>query len=182
MHAVKSDLYRYTGQYSYKLLLKNLIFNPGFRFIFFLRKSSATSKFSPLGIFYRFFLRRYTFKYGIQIEARTTIGEGFCIRHFGTIVVNPRTVIGKNCNIHQGVTIGQTNRGSNKGAPVIGDNVWIGANAVVVGNISVGRNVLIAPNSYVNFDVPDNSIVIGNPAKLIAKENATEGYINNKVQ
>ena len=55
-----------------------------------------------------------------------------------------------------------------------------GANAVIVGKINIGNNVLIAPNSYVNFDVPDNSIVIGNPGKIIHKDNATEGYINKK--
>jgi serine O-acetyltransferase len=57
----------------------------------------------------------------------------------------------------------------------------MGANAVIVGGISIGNNVLIAPNSYVNFDVPDNSVVMGNPATIMARENATEGYINNKV-
>ena len=77
------------------------------------------------------------------------------------------------------MTIGQENRGARKGAPVIGDNVWIGANAVIVGKIEIGNNVLIAPNAYINSDVPDDSIVIGNPAKIIHNEKATEGYIQN---
>ena len=59
--------------------------------------------------------------------------------------------------------------------------MWIGTNAVVVGNIRIGNDVLIAPLSFVNFDVPDHSIVIGNPARIIARENATAGYIENKV-
>ena len=51
---------------------------------------------------------------------------------------------------------------------------------MIVGKISIGNNVLVAANSYVNFDVPDNSIVLGNPAKIIHKDNATEGYICQK--
>ena len=64
---------------------------------------------------------------------------------------------------------------------MIADNVWIGANAVVVGKINIGTDVLIAPNSFVNFDVPPHSIVVGNPARIISRENATEGYIDNMV-
>lgn len=68
-----------------------------------------------------------------------------------------------------------------RGGSQIGNCVWIGPNAVIVGKIKIGNNVLIAANSYVNFDVPDNSIVIGNPGKIIHRENATEGYICQKV-
>ena len=64
---------------------------------------------------------------------------------------------------------------------VIGNNVWIGANSVIVGKVKIGSNVLIAPNTYINFDVPDNSIVLGSPGNIIPKENAVEGYILNKV-
>ncbi len=181
MTLIQSDLYRYTGRYSFRLLLKHIVLNPGFRFTFFMRKQAACPRWSPMLLVYKLLLRRYTFKYGIQIAARTPISEGLCIRHFGTIIVNPRTSIGKNCNIHQGVTIGQTNRGKTVGVPVIGDSVWMGPNAVIVGGIRIGNNVLIAPNSYVNFDVPDNSVVSGNPATVLSRENATEGYINNKV-
>ena len=82
---------------------------------------------------------------------------------------------------HRRVTIGQESRGKRKGSPKIGDNVWIGTNAVIVGNITIGNDVLIAPLAHVNFDVPDHSIVIGNPAKIIRRENATAGYINHTV-
>lgn len=86
---------------------------------------------------------------------------------------------GNYCNISQGVTIGGTNRGEKKGSPTLGDYVRIGSGAVVVGKITIGNNVLIAPLSYVNFDVRENSLVIGNPAKIIRKENPTLGYVNN---
>ena len=90
-------------------------------------------------------------------------------------------MIGKNVNVATGVTIGQENRGKRAGAPTIGNNVWIGTNSVIVGNIKIGNDVLIAPLTFVNFDVPDHSIVIENLAKVISRENATEGYISNPV-
>ena len=57
--------------------------------------------------------------------------------------------------------------------------MWIGINATVVGNVSIGDDVLIAPNSYVNCDVPPHSVVVGNPCRIIPRENATEDYIIN---
>jgi Serine acetyltransferase len=63
----------------------------------------------------------------------------------------PKLKLAKNCNIAQGVTIAQANRGRNEGVPEIGDEVWIGPNAVIVGKIKIGNNVLIAPNAYVEF-------------------------------
>lgn len=71
--------------------------------------------------------------------------------------------------------------GGRRGAPVIGNEVWIGINAAIVGNVTIGDDVLIAPNSYVNCDVPSHSIVFGNPCIIKHRENATEGYINRKV-
>ena len=58
---------------------------------------------------------------------------------------------------------------------------FVGIYATVVGNIRIGDDVLIAPNSYVNVDVPQHSVVIGNPAVVHHKENATEGYINYRI-
>lgn len=116
---------------------------------------------------------------GIGISSQTTIGSGLYIGHPWGININHNAIIGKNINIHKGVTIGQENRGKRKGAPVIGNEVWIGINATVVGNITIGDDVLIAPNSFVNFDIPSHSVVIGN--KIIPKKNATQGYIDNKV-
>ena len=118
-------------------------------------------------------------KHGIEIDYPVQIGKGLFIAHPYGITINDKVVIGQNCNIHKGVTIGQENRGTRKGVPIIGNRVWIGVNATVIGKITIGNDVLIAPNSYVNFDVPPHSIVIGNPGNVIFRENATEGYINN---
>jgi serine O-acetyltransferase len=95
------------------------------------------------------------------------------------VVINELATIGNFCNINHNITIGRQNRGDKKGAPSIGNKVWIGTGSVIVGKITIGDDVLIAPNAYVNFDVPPNSIVIGNPARIIEKNNPTQDYINN---
>lgn len=131
--------------------------------------------------YYIYKLKRISKKYLVQIPYTCKIGEGFYIGHIGNIIINPMAIIGKNVNIANGVCIGQENRGKRKGTPVIGNKVWIGANSVIVGNIKIGDNVLIAPNTFVNFDVPNDSIVIGSPGKIIKNAKATDGYINNIV-
>lgn len=132
-------------------------------------------------LYYKLKLRYLQYKTFIQIPEETKIGEGLYLGHYGPVVINPKAVLGKNINIGVGVTIGQENRGKRTGAPTIGDNVWIGTNAVVLGKITIGSDVLVAPNSYVNFDVSDHSIVIGNPARIIPRDNETQGYINRTV-
>jgi serine O-acetyltransferase len=174
---IKNDLYRYGGLSGLKGLIIGY-FIPGFRYTYYLRKSQKYSNRSLLGIYYRLILRKLSFRYGIQIPANTKIGCGFYIGHFGNIIVSPKALIGNNCNISQGVTIGIVQNGKLKGAPSIGDLVWIGANSMIVGNIIIGNNVVIAPGTFVNFDVPDNSIVIGQKAKIIERNNPTEDKIN----
>lgn len=99
------------------------------------------------------------------------------ILHWGHIVVNPGVVIGRNFNIAQGCLIGNA-EGAPKGTPVIGDNVYMSANSIIIGGVKIGNNVLIAPGAFVNFDVPDNAIVIGNPGKIIQRESSpTDKYI-----
>ena len=150
------------------------------KFLYYLRKSqSVKNKFFRLYYKYRF--SKIKAKHGLEIDSTTKIGKGFYIGHPYNITINPKTVIGENCNIHKGVTIGQENRGSRKGTPIIGNKVWIGINAVIVDNIEIGDDVLIAPNSYVNCDVPSHSVVFGNPCIIKHKENATEDYINNTI-
>lgn len=118
-------------------------------------------------------------KYGLEIPVETNIGRGLYLGHAFNITINGKAVIGENCNIHKGVVIGRTNRGTLKGVPVIGNRVWIGINAAVVGGITIGDDVLIAPCSYVNQDIPSHSVVFGNPCVIKHRDNATEGYINN---
>lgn len=126
-------------------------------------------------------LKIYRHFYGLEIYSETQIGKGFYIGHPYGITINPDAIIGENCNVHKGVVIGRENRGKRKGAPIIGNRVWIGINAAIVGNIKIGDDVLIAPCSYVNCDVPSHSIVFGNPCIIRHRDNATEGYINKIV-
>ena len=179
---IQSDLFRYFGMKTRKTFFENMLINPGFKYMFYFRITQYyKDKNKILYYLYKLFLRKYKYKFGYEIPIEVKIDKGLYINHLGGIAINPKAVIGKNVNITKGVTIGQTNRGKNKGVPVIGDCVWIGANATIVGNVKIGNNVLIAPNSYVNIDIPNNSVVVGNPCKIVPKENATESYINNCV-
>ena len=173
------DLYRYYGDKG-ESFAKRLLRPVELKYIALFRKANSC-KFRPLKLYYTLKLKLMSNKTYIQIPQRTKIGEGFYIGHSGRVIINPNAVLGKNINISTGVTIGAENRGERKGAPTIDGNCWIGTNSVIVGNVNIGEDVLIAPLTFVNFDVPSHSIVIGNPAKIIHKENATEGYIENKV-
>lgn len=178
---IQKDFYREKGEWLSGFQLLKKCYNPNLHYLYWFRKAQQNSKNSLKGKILRFILRHYQIKYGYQIYPETQIGEGLYLGHWGAVVINPNAKIGKNCNIAQGVTIGQQNRGKKQGYPTIGDEVWIGPNAVIVGGITIGNNVLIAPNAYVNFDVPDHSVVVGNPATISENKDATSGYINNKI-
>ena len=173
------DLYRYYGSKG-ESFAQRLLRPIELKYIRLFRKANGCT-FTPLKLYYTVKLKRMSYKTHIQIPARTQIGEGFYIGHSGRVIIHPDAKLGKNINVGTGVTIGYENRGERKGAPTIEGNCWIGTNAVVVGNITVGEDVMIAPLTFVNFDVPAHSLVIGNPAKIIRKENATQDYVENKV-
>lgn len=130
-----------------------------------------------LGKFYKWRLLELEKKTGIHFESNPNIGKGLIIGHWGRIIFNGEVKFGDNIFITHGVTIGRDIRGKRKGVPSIGNRVCIRANSTVVGNITIGDDVLIAPNTFVNFDVPSHSVVVGNPASIHHKENATEGHI-----
>ncbi|MDP6796394.1 MAG: DapH/DapD/GlmU-related protein [Candidatus Krumholzibacteria bacterium] len=125
----------------------------------------------------KFALGRTKYRMGISIPPSTKIGSGFYIGHFGGIVVSPHSVIGKNCNISHGVTLGKGNCGKNQGFPVLGDNVYIGPGAKIVGGVKIGSHVAIGANCVVTRDVPDHSVVVGVPGKVISQA-GSEGYVN----
>lgn len=93
------------------------------------------------------------------------------------ITVNPGAILGNNIVLFKGCTIGSVRSGKMRGVPTIEDNVVICSNAMVCGGIRIESDVLIAANSFVNFDVPAHSVVIGNPAIIKYKENAVQDYI-----
>lgn len=167
---IADDLYRYVGNRSLVKFLRMFFITPGFRYICLYRK--AGSSYGIVRFIYKFFMRRCGLKFGFQVPESTQIGRGFRIVHYGPIIINPETKIGKNLNIYPGVTLGHSS-GKRFGSPTIGDNVSISSNAVLIGKIFIGNNVLIAPGAFVNFDVPDGCLVIGNPGKIIIKEKAS---------
>jgi serine O-acetyltransferase len=120
-------------------------------------------------------------KTGVQIPGATKIDRGFRIVHFGNIVINPATVIDKYFYISNGVAI-SSSEGRLRGVPIIGNNVSLQTNAIVVSGIRIGDDMLIAPNSVVNIDIPCGAITIGNPCIIIKKEKASSNYIVNKVE
>ncbi len=168
---VKRDMYRYNGARSLKEMVKNYLTEPGANYMFWFRLCQTYP--NPL---FKWILRRKMFKYGMEIFPSTEIGSGFYIGHFGGIIINPLAKIGKNCNISQGVTIGRKNRGKNAGVPTIGDQVYIGPGAKIMGGITIGNNVAIGANAVVADSFPDNSVIAGIPAKLVSKK-GVEGYI-----
>lgn len=113
---------------------------------------------------------------GISIPASAKIGHSFYIGHFGGIIFNMNVVIGNNCNIAQGVTIGVSGLGEKRGVPVIGNNVYIAAHSVLAGKITIEDNVLVGACSLVNRNVSENSTVLGVPAVVISQK-GSEGYI-----
>ncbi|CAD5978426.1 serine O-acetyltransferase [Planktothrix agardhii] len=120
----------------------------------------------------------------INIPSKTQIGKGFYIGHFGGIIINQDVKIGENCNISQGVTIGVGGRGEKSGCPVIGDQVFIGPGAKIFGKIRIGNDVAIGANAVVTKDLPDNAVAMGIPAKIISYEGSQDFVIlgaNNEI-
>ena len=119
---------------------------------------------------YRLQYRRYAVKLGFSIPLNV-FGPGLSIAHYGTIVVSDAAKIGKNCRIHEGVTIGATN-GSAK-APTIGDNVFIGSGAKIIGDISVADDVAIGVNAVVVKSISEAGVTYaGIPARKISSNNS----------
>lgn len=173
---IKADLIRSQGNDLFKSFLRALKNDASFRYMYCWR----TIKANPGGVLPRFVRKCLYCTNGIEIPMTVEIGPGMLMIHPRNITINSKAVIGCNFTILKGATIGSQLRGKNEGSPVIGNDVYVGLNATIVGKIRIGNNVLIAPNAYVNFDVPDNTIVIGNPGVCYFSERATEGYIKNK--
>ena len=164
----KLDIKRYKQEVGFVFYEPSIIMV----FLYRLRKSLYSIRFRPVRLLLKiiiepiyFFL---TLLYGIHLPQGCVIGSGLIIHHFGGIILNTKTIIGKNCTLRHNVTIGA--RRGNDDVPILGDNVNIGAGAVILGNIKIGNNVAIGANAVVLNDVPDNCIAVGNPAKIIQKK------------
>lgn len=153
---IKSDYLRTKKNYNKFNSIKEFICNKSFRYSVLMRlyKGYKDENKNIMALCIKI-IKKLLFLYTtIEIPLDLEVGKGLYMGHFSGITINPRATLGNNINIHKGVTIGQENRGKRKGTPVIGNSVWIGINSTIVGNITIGDNVLISPNSFVNFDVP----------------------------
>lgn len=123
-------------------------------------------------LWYKFMLHKRSIMLGFSIPVNVA-GPGFSIAHYGTIVINPKTKIGKNCRIHVDVNIGAT--GGNQAAPQIGDNVYIGPGAKIIGNITIADDVVIGAGAIVVKSITEKGGTYGGiPAKKISSNNSRE--------
>lgn len=114
----------------------------------------------------RYISQRGVRKTGIEIHPGAQIGKGLFIDHGMGVVIGETTIIGDNCLLYQGVTLGGTGKDKGKRHPTLGDNVMVGAGAKVLGPINIGNNVKVAANAVVLKDIPDNCTAVGVPARI----------------
>lgn len=122
----------------------------------------------PMSVLYRFFERRIRFKYGIELPYTVTLGERVIFEHQHGIVIHGNCVIGDNCIIRQGVTLGNKSLEKPFDAPKLGNGVNVGAGAKILGAVVIGNGVTIGANAVVINDVPAGVTVVGVPAKVVS--------------
>lgn len=160
---ISQDVKRYKNGGGFVKNLKLYYFERGFRFTIWLRLAGISG---ILGIIPKLILHHLQSKFGIQIHSCTNIGGGFYIGHGIGVVINPKTIIGKNVTISQFLSIG-----SNHGTPaIIEDDVYIGPNVCLVENIRIGHHSSIGAGAVVTKDIPPYSVAAGVPAKVIKQK------------
>ena len=105
-------------------------------------------------------------KTGIEIHPGATIGKGLFIDHGTGVVIGETAIIGNNVTLFHGVTLGGTGKEKGKRHPTIGNNVFIGSGAKILGNIIIGDNVKIGENAVILKNVPSNVTIVGVPGKI----------------
>jgi serine O-acetyltransferase len=167
---IRADLARLSpaGRATSRVLLAGLL-SPGFQAVAVYRFFNWCHRCGFSGQPFRFAAERFIeITTGVSIPARCQIGKGMRIHHFGGIIFHPTVRLGDNCTLYQGVTIGD--RGGSGGAAKIGDNVMIGAGAKIIGEITIGNNCAIGANAVVTKDMADNTVAVGNPARIRARK------------
>src|SRR5271170_6769082 len=124
---------------------------------------------APFSALYRLLKVLVEILTGIDLPCEARVGRRFRIDHFGGIIISGDAVLGEDCIVRNGVTIGLRHTGQ-RGSPVIGNRVDIGAGAKILGPIRIGDNVAIGANAVVLKDVPANSIAVGVPARVLPRK------------
>jgi len=134
----------------------------------YLNKSAVRYAFRPFAALYKIYA---DFLLGIELPAKTQVGPGLRIHHGVGLVVHGNVRFGKGCMLRQGVTIGNKGDGDNADRlPTIGNNVEFGAGAIVIGGITVGDNSIIGAGVVLTKDVPENSVVVGPPPRILTRK------------
>ena len=111
---------------------------------------------------------------GICLPAECTIGPGLYIGHFGPVILHPSVQLGGNCNLSQGVTLGWKHGSRERGAPRLGDRVYVGPGAILVGGVAIGDDAAIGAGAVVLGDVPPRGVAVGNPARVVSRKGSFE--------
>jgi len=182
-YVIAADQYRYEARTGWRDFLRQWSREGGFRFSVVMRLC-AFLRAQPLTRYGAYHLclwihRRMQIRYGVYLDFSTKLGPGLYLGHPLGIVVNTRSVIGADCTMSHGVTLGQTHERSKKpGVPVIGDRVYLGCGAKILGGIKIGNDTVVAPNAVVVSDVPAGSVVGGIPARVLSM-GGSDGYVSN---
>jgi serine O-acetyltransferase len=180
-NSIRSDMFRYRGKRGFGEFLFLCMTSPGFLATLWYRISARMKErhypffiYAPTRAVALFFSRICN----KELPSTCKIGPGLCLLHNGTVVLNSQSEIGVNCTISHGVTIGHTHGGKHPGAPKIGDRVFIGPGAVVIGAITIGSDASIGANAVVTCDVAPSAVVVGIPAREISREGSS-AYIQH---
>lgn len=175
-HAIRADVWRIRGVAGVLPLLWCLLNARNFRPILTMRLIQALMRHGVAGrsaaLPIKALHRVFCWMAAIDLPHPTRIGPGLAITHGWGLVVSPGASIGANCTLFHGVTLGRKDNIDGEGRrssgyPIIEDEVWIGAHAVVIGAVTIGRGARIAAGTVVTKDVPAGAIVVGNPARVL---------------
>ena len=148
--------------------LQVLLLYPGVHAMFWYRIANFLYRIKFKYISY-FIMNRVKRKTGAEVHPASTIGKFLLIDHGVGVVIGETSIIGNNCTIYQGVTLGGTGKEQGKRHPTIGDNVMIGAGAKVLGNIYVGDNVKVGANAVVLENITSSNTVVGCKGKVVKR-------------
>lgn len=183
---VRADLQRYGYGVSWRAFLRQYLLAPGFRYSCWMRLTNSLKAMGAPGyvgyVCSRIILHHYSIKYGIDMPYNATIGPGLYISHCGGIVVSEDVVIGRDCNLNHEVTIGVKYGGKNPGCPTIGDRVYLGPGCKVIGGIVLGNDVAVGANAVVVHSLPDFAVAAGIPAKVLSLVGSSQYVVNTTHQ
>lgn len=175
VQAIRWDMKR-AQQHFRKPALAVIAFSPGFqavaayRFFRWLNSRINSNKviWLPILVLEAICIRIVEIMTGIHINLDARIESGLLIAHFGGIVIGEQVIVGRNCDIFHGVTLGYGGSGDKAGYPEIGERVYIATGAKVIGKIKIGNDVLIGTSAVVTRSIPDRAVVAGIPAEILS--------------